>query len=52
MPFEMARLDRASSEALHQQLYRQIREKLESGSFDSTASRVAFLTSSRCGYRG
>jgi len=28
-----------------------IREELESGSFDPTASRVAFLTGSRCGYR-
>jgi hypothetical protein len=36
---EMVRLDRASSEPLHQQLYRQIREELESGSFDSSASR-------------
>jgi GntR family transcriptional regulator/MocR family aminotransferase len=40
MTFEMVRLDRASSEPLHQQLYRQIREELESGSFDSSASRV------------
>src|SRR6266436_3678372 len=40
MSFEMVRLDRASSEPLHQQLYRQIREELESGSFDSSASRV------------
>jgi hypothetical protein len=39
MPFEMMQLDRASSEPLHQQLYRQIREELESGSFDSSASR-------------
>jgi GntR family transcriptional regulator / MocR family aminotransferase len=38
--FEMVRLDRASSEPLYQQLYRQIREELESGSFDSSASRV------------
>jgi hypothetical protein len=36
MSFEMVRLDRASSEPLYQQLYRQIREELESGSFDST----------------
>ena len=34
MSFEMVRLDRALSEPLHQQLYRQIREELESGSFD------------------
>jgi GntR family transcriptional regulator/MocR family aminotransferase len=40
MSFEMVRLDRASSEPLHQQLYRQIREELESVSFDSSASRV------------
>jgi len=40
MSFEMVRLDRASSEPLHQQLYRQIREELETGSFDSSASRV------------
>src|SRR6476660_2608763 len=40
MSFEMVRLDRASSEPLHQQLYRQIREELESWSFDSSTSRV------------
>jgi len=40
MSFEMVRLDRASSEPLYEQLYRQIREELESGSFDSSASRV------------
>ena len=40
-----------SSERLHQQLYGQIREELESGSFGSSASRVAFLASSRCTYR-
>src|SRR5262245_54412070 len=40
MSFEMVRLDRASSEPLYQQLYRQIREELDSGSFDSSASRV------------
>src|SRR5437764_1861305 len=40
MSFEMVRLDRASSEPLYQQLFRQIREELESGSFDSSASRV------------
>jgi GntR family transcriptional regulator/MocR family aminotransferase len=40
MTFEMVRLDRASSEPLYQQLYRQIRKELESGSFDSSASRV------------
>src|SRR3954462_15128051 len=40
MLFDMVRLDRASPEPLHEQLYRQIREELESGSFDSSASRV------------
>ena len=40
MSFEMVRLNRASSEPLYQQLYRQIREELESGSFDLNASRV------------
>src|SRR5256885_2503317 len=40
MSFDMVRLDRASSEPLYQQLYRQIRQELESGSFDSSASRV------------
>src|SRR4029077_1699283 len=40
MSFEMGRVDRASSEPLYHQLYRQIREELESGSFDSSASRV------------
>jgi GntR family transcriptional regulator/MocR family aminotransferase len=40
MSFEMVRLDRASSEPLYQQLYRQIREELESGSFDSSTSLV------------
>src|SRR5262249_39758568 len=40
MSFEMVRLDRSSSEPLFEQLYRQIREELESGSFDSSTSRV------------
>ena len=40
MSFEMVRLDRGSSEPLYQQLYRQIREELESGTFDSSASLV------------
>src|SRR5437868_12772395 len=40
MSFDMVRLDRASSEPLYQQLYRQIRQELEIGSFDSSASRV------------
>jgi len=38
--FEMIRLDRASAEPLHQQLYRQIREELRSGSFIDGASRL------------
>jgi hypothetical protein len=44
MSLEMVRLDRASSEPLYQQLYRQIREELESVSFDSSASRVPSFT--------
>jgi GntR family transcriptional regulator/MocR family aminotransferase len=38
--FEMIRLDRTSSEPLHQQLYRQIRDELRSGSFGDGASRL------------
>ena len=38
--FEMIRLDRTSSEPLHQQLYRQIRDELRSGSFSDGASRL------------
>ena len=38
--FEMIRLDRASTEPLHQQLYRQIRDELRSGSFGDGASRL------------
>src|SRR6201982_206777 len=38
--FEMIRLDRASTEPLHQQLYRQIRDELGSGSFSDGASRL------------
>lgn len=36
----MIRLDRASTEPLHQQLYRQIRDELVSGSFDQNSSRL------------
>ena len=36
----MIRLDRASTEPLHQQLYRQIRDELKSGSFSQGASRL------------
>ncbi|MGB9475112.1 MAG: PLP-dependent aminotransferase family protein [Candidatus Udaeobacter sp.] len=38
--FEMIRLDRASTEPLHQQLYRQIRDELISGRFGDGASRL------------
>jgi GntR family transcriptional regulator / MocR family aminotransferase len=38
--FEMIRLDRAASEPLHQQLYRQIRDELISGSFNDNSSRL------------
>jgi GntR family transcriptional regulator / MocR family aminotransferase len=38
--FEMIRLDRTSNEPLHQQLYRQIRDELTSGSFGDGASRL------------
>jgi GntR family transcriptional regulator / MocR family aminotransferase len=38
--FEMIRLDRASTEPLHQQLYRQIRDELRSGSFNDDAFRL------------
>ena len=38
--FEMVRLDRAAPEPLHQQLYRQIRDEIASGSFNHNSSRV------------
>jgi hypothetical protein len=38
--FEMIRLDRKSGEPLHQQLYRQIRDELVSGSFNHNSSRL------------
>jgi GntR family transcriptional regulator/MocR family aminotransferase len=38
--FEMVRLDRSRSEPLHQQLYRQIRDELKSGSFSDGHSRL------------
>ena len=38
--FEMIRLDRASVEPLHQQLYRQIRQELETGSFSNGSWRL------------
>jgi GntR family transcriptional regulator/MocR family aminotransferase len=38
--FGMIRLDRTAAEPLHEQLYRQIRDELRSGSFTSGASRL------------
>jgi GntR family transcriptional regulator/MocR family aminotransferase len=38
--FEMVRLNRAAAEPLHQQLYRQIRDELASGSFNNNSSRL------------
>src|SRR6266540_3370436 len=38
--FDMIRLDRTSAEPLHQQLYRQIRDELKSGSFSDGSSRL------------
>src|SRR5690349_19297389 len=38
--FEMVRLDRGVAEPLHQQLYRQIRDELASGSFNNNSSRL------------
>src|SRR5215469_10183747 len=40
LAFEMVRLDRAAAEPLHQQLYRQIRDELASGSFNNNSSRL------------
>jgi len=40
MAFEMIRLDRASDEPLHEQLYRQIRDELVSGTFNNNSSRL------------
>ncbi len=40
MAFEMIRLDRTTAEPLHQQLYRQIRDELVSGSFSDSSSRL------------
>src|SRR6266700_8027837 len=40
MAFEMIRLDRTAAEPLHQQLYRQIRDELTSGSFSDSSSRL------------
>jgi GntR family transcriptional regulator/MocR family aminotransferase len=38
--FEMIRLDRTATEPLHQQLYRQIRDELKSGTFSEGSSRL------------
>jgi GntR family transcriptional regulator/MocR family aminotransferase len=38
--FEMVRLDRSATEALHHQLYRQIRDELRSGNFRKSSSRL------------
>lgn len=38
--FDMIRLDRTAVEPLHQQLYRQIRDELVSGSFSDNSSRL------------
>src|SRR4029453_15717902 len=38
--FEMIRLDRTATEPLHEQLYRQIRDELKSGTFADAASRL------------
>src|SRR5215475_9271590 len=38
--FEMIRLDRTAIEPLQQQLYRQIRDELRSGSFSDGSSRL------------
>src|SRR5215470_1876510 len=40
--FEMIELDRASTEPLHQQLYRQIRDELKRGGFNDCSSRLSF----------
>src|SRR5262245_11157574 len=38
--FKMIQLDRTSTEPLHQQLYRQIRDELKSGTFTDGAARI------------
>ena len=40
MAFEMVRLNHAATEPLHQQLYRQIRDELISGTFNNDSSRL------------
>src|SRR6201982_656776 len=38
--FDMIRLDRAATEPLHEQLYRQMRDELKSGRFSDGSSRL------------
>ena len=40
MAFEMIRLDHTAAEPLYQQLYRQVRDELISGSFNNSSSRL------------
>src|SRR5215211_2299942 len=40
LAFEMVRLDRTAAQPLHDQLYRQIRDELVSGSFTNNSSRI------------
>src|SRR5439155_17121051 len=40
MAFDMIRLDRATDEPLHEQLYRQIRDELVSATFNNNSSRL------------
>src|SRR5260370_9190612 len=40
MAFEMIRLDHTAAEPLYQQLYRQVRDELISGSFNNSCSRL------------
>ena len=49
--FDMIHLDRSSNEPLHQQLYRQIRDELRSGSFSNNASRLPSSRSLAAGLR-
>src|SRR5205823_7080785 len=40
MAFEMIKLNRAAKKALHEQLYRQIRDELVSATFNNNSSRL------------
>ena len=40
LSFEMVQLNRTAAEPLHQQLYRQIRDEIASGSFNNNSSRL------------